>query len=295
MLRKEKKYFRYVVKKKNLLIFGDYNLVHFNELFKKFNNFYYMQETEFTLDNLNTFIVDNEIDVVISTSMNNSEKISELLSVIRESYDLHLFALLNIKNIFNFESIINISDSVFTQSVSTDQLEYKIYSCLSDITDRSYSIPILSSKKEELYKDAFELDVIHLSEDFLQISNSLDNGDVSDELFVRLKADVTKVIYILESHMMHSDAIKQLFNDFNQFLENFSVSQLGLESLDGFDYLARLIEDIASFLEKYFVSREFDDIYVVEDSLENSMKFMKDAFSRDMSIDDGSDLEFFDD
>ncbi|MEA3352683.1 MAG: hypothetical protein U9Q33_02555 [Campylobacterota bacterium] len=292
MLKKEKIYFRFVVQDRNLLIFGDSALEHFNEVFKKFHKFYYIEQTEYTLENLTSIIYQNKIDVLIVTAAKNRSQICNLLDILQRDEDIHILTYIDLQDKEPFEDLINISDSVFTNSISSDQLEYKLYVCLSDIIQNNKKTMKKEKNSTDEYKDAFELEVMFISEEFLDISKAIDNGDISNELFDRLRSNLSKVIHIIDSHLMHSDVIKKLVRDFKLFLEGFDIESVEVENIEGFEYLARLIEDIASFLEKYFISRKFDDIYVVEDSLENSLKFMRRSFDKDEN-DDESELEFF--
>ena len=81
----------------------------------------------------------------------------------------------------------------------------------------------------------------------------------------------------------------------SRLLENTKIEDVDERSLESFDYLSRIIEDIASFLDNYFIKRSFNDLYVVEDSMTNSLKFLKTSFEKNTNKADGSSLEFFND
>jgi hypothetical protein len=189
------------------------------------------------------------------------------------------------------ESVINMSDIIFTNTSSDDELLSKIYNVVFALSETK-NIENKPSAKSA-YRDAFEMDVMLLSEELYRLSERIDEGDISDEVFEALHKHISKVAQIVNGYMMSSDTIKKFIQLFDKFLQTFDKNKVSIENIEGFDYLARLVEDIAVFLEKYFVEKKFDDIYVVEDSLRNSFEFMRDKFAGKKQDEDKSEIEFF--
>ena len=53
---------------------------------------------------------------------------------------------------------------------------------------------------------------------------------------------------------------------------------------------------VGAYINFYFVDRTFSDVYLFQDSLKNSIEFLKRAYSCDLgncTEDDGSELDFF--
>ena len=93
---------------------------------------------------------------------------------------------------------------------------------------------------------------------------------------------------------MSSKTIKDLINKLDIYFKTFDLEQIDISAIEGFEHLANMINDISVFLDKYFISRQMDDIYVIEDSLANSFEYVKSVFEGTQnSDDDDSEMEFF--
>jgi len=179
-----------------------------------------------------------------------------------------------------------------------DDLKYKIYNSINDMAASSHINKEItnqnSSAKRKRYKDAFDTEVMFIAEELRAISLLIDSGDISEEIFERIEKITAKVSYIVNGHLMSSKTIQKLINQLDIYFQNFNLEEIDISCIDGFEHLSRLLEDIAEFLDKYFISRQMDDIYVVEDSLKNSFEYVKLVFDgRSDSEDDDSEMEFF--
>ena len=92
---------------------------------------------------------------------------------------------------------------------------------------------------------------------------------------------------------MYAKKIKNAMKYFAIMLNKVDVKKASVNNIESFTYLSRIIEDIALFLDNYFIKRNFTDLYVVEDSLENSLRFLKNSFKEKEQNTDDSSLEFF--
>ncbi len=295
-MKQNNEYFKYVAKNSNLLIFGDESLDEFSDIFKYFNNFIFQEMVIFNVENLSATISNFDIDVIIITAKQNKSDISEILTTIKETRDLHIILYCDQDKLYFDENLVNISDTIFTKKISKEALQYKIY---NSINDRIASSHIDSTAKgtavqRTKYRDAFDTEVMFIAEELRDISTSIDNGDISQEVFDRMEKNISKVSFIINGHLMSSKTIKKLINKLDVYLKNFDLEEIDISCIDGFEHLSNLIRDVAVFLDKYFITREMDDIYVVEDSLENSFEYVKLVFEgKQDSDDDDSEMEFF--
>ncbi|MCK5294518.1 MAG: hypothetical protein KAJ49_07700 [Arcobacteraceae bacterium] len=291
MIKIKKQYYPYVVKDLNILIFGDKQLKNFNDLFDSFNKTFFLEITPYNIENLSSFILTNNINMVIVDTIKDKDEIALTLEHILTIQDIKIGLCCIFTDKYRSEKLVNISDIVFTHTVTSDQLLSKLYDVLHTTIELTKVQKETTSKG--VYRDAFEVDVMMISEDLYKIAQSIDEGDISDEVFNSLHKHISKVAQIVNGYMMSSDTIKKFIKLFDKFLVNFDKDKVEIKDIEGFEYLARLVEDIAVFLDKYFIQKDFDDIYVVEDSLKNSFEFMKDKFDGKTADEDDSELDFF--
>lgn len=294
MIKIKKQYFPYVVKELNLLIIGDEKLSKFSEVFKYFHKTFFLEMTTFNVENLSSFVISNNINVIIVNSKAHKDYVTTSLEHLIRIQDVKLGLCCLYDDKFKNEMLVNISDIVFTPNASDDHLMSKLYNLLHSVVDSANEVRTGSKDSSKgAYRDAFEIDVMIISEELHKAVQQIDDGDLSDEVFESIQKNISKVAQIVNGYMMSSDTIKKFIKMFDKFLKTFNKDNVKVENIDGFEYLARLVEDIAIFLDKYFIEKQFDDIYVVEDSLKNSFKFMKDTFEGSKPKESDSELEFF--
>jgi len=295
------KYFKYVVANSSLLIFGDYSLDKYSNVFSNFSSFVFQENTDFNIDNLSSTINEFNIDIIIITADQDKEKLYDKLIDIISHKTIHLILCHNPKKIDCSENLINIIDTVFTQNISLDNLKYKIYNVLNDRVASVHidSLMETNTKNNHLntrtrYRDTFDTEIMFICEELRQISNAINAGDLSKEVFNKLELNISKVSFIINGHLMSSKTIKDLVNTLDYYFKNFDLEEIDISSLDGFVHLSNMINDIAIFLDKYFITREMDKIYVIEDSLANSFEYVKSVFEgKNDQDDDASEMEFF--
>lgn len=294
----ENKYFEYVVSNKNLLIFGEEPLDKFDELFKKFNEYTYQELTSYSLENLSSMINDFKIDLIIISTEQNKDELCSLLSHIKQKQKLRVFSYIDMEKFNLNANMLNLSDTSFTSDISTQDLRCKFSAILDDTTavaNQESNKNNISKKdsKRARYRDAFDMEVMFVCEELRAIAKAMDGGDISASLFDRMEKNISKVTHIVNNHLMASQSIRELLIQFDTYLQKFDLNDINISGLEGFEQLSRFIEDIASFLDKFFITRDIGDIYIVEDSLENSFEYVKLVFEgKKNSADDGSEVEF---
>ena len=290
MNEQEEKNFKHLVKHKNILIFGDSELSHLESIFEMFNFNLFQEVTEYSIDKLNTSILENSIDVIIVSSQEFHKKISQALNNILDLEDIYILSCVDDNKLFSKE-LINLSHSTFTQDICKDLFYKKLYLCLKK-SSSLYEEPV----EKDTYVDSFEIEIIFLKDELLSISSKIDDGDISKEIIQRVQQSINRINKIFENYLIYSIKIKKSMQYFAKLLENIDFNEASIENMESFEYLSRIIEDIAIFIDNYFIKRNFTDLYVIEDSLANSLKFLKDSFTKEKkNKEDGSSLEFFDD
>lgn len=291
MFEQEKTNFKYIAKDKNLLLYGDNNLEHLDNVFNMFRNTLTQEATSFTVKNLNTTISQNSIDVIIINASDYNDEIYETLLDVIEYEELCIFLCQSNNNPISDE-LINISNSTFTKKIDLELLSHKLYLSMQN---RIINIDTSKNNMQETYVDSFEIEIIFIRDELFFISKKIDDGDISENIFLRIKQSINRINRIFENYIIYSKKIKNSMKYFSIMLDKINFEKASLENIESFDYLSRIIEDIAVFLDNYFINRNFVDLYIIEDSMENSLKFLKTSFEEKNKHTDGSSLEFFDD
>ena len=128
------------------------------------------------------------------------------------------------------------------------------------------------------YIDSFEIQIIFIRDELHHLSKIIDEGDISENNIHKIKQSINRINRIFENYLMYSKKIKNSMKYFAAMLNKVDLKKASVDNIESFTYLSRIIEDIAIFLDNYFIKRNFTDLYVVEDSLENSLKFLKKFF-----------------
>lgn len=291
-------HFNYLVKSKNILIYGSNKLENLEDLFKMFRNKYYQEDTPYALDGLTSTIINYDIDCVILSELTSFTGIYKKMQNLIDEKNLDVIFCFNMENPNSLdENLINLCDKVISSNVSKELFQKKVINMLSSFvylnSENMGSDLISANNKNERYKDEFDLKIINYCSELTLLVNQLDNGDISNKVIKKLHKNIKEINGILDEYIILSEKIVKVIKELEIYLENFDLSSLDISAVDGFEHLARLAEDIRVFLNKYFITKQIDDLYIVEDSLENSFEFVKRSFKGDKSEDDGSLLEFF--
>lgn len=288
MFNQENKNLQYIVKNKNLLLFSDYKIKHLSTIFEMFHSTLIEEATEYTIKNLNTTISKNSIDIIIVNTQSFHNELYEILLEIITYEEIHILLCINKEETIS-ENLINLSNSAFTHSITEELFSHKLY---GSIQNRIINLNTKDFDVEESYVDSFEIEIIFIRDELIYISKQIDNGDISQNIFSRITQSIIRINIIFENYLIYSKKIKESMLQLSKLLEQTNSANL---NIDSFNYLSRTIEDISTFLDNYFIKRSFSDLYIVEDSMENSLKFLEISFAQDKNKEDGSSLEFFND
>ena len=151
-----------------------------------------------------------------------------------------------------------------------------------------------SAQITEEFLDTYEGEVLFLSQDLEELIEDIKNEKFSQDTLDLLQQKLEDVsdVFLSSTYTQH---VSPVFKELAEY-----ISQIECEDFKKFDdakeYLSEIIADVNSYINMYFVERIFSDVYLFQDSLRNSIEFLKRAYSCDLeecSEDDGSELDFF--
>ena len=146
----------------------------------------------------------------------------------------------------------------------------------------------------EEFLDTYEGEVLFLSQDLEEIIQNLQNKDFTSEILKLLEQKLNDVsdVFLSSTYTQH---VSPVFKEFAIFISTIQYEKL-IKLDDAIEYLYEIISDINTYINFYFVDRIFSDVYIFHDSLQNSIEFLKRAYScdtRECKENDGSELDFF--
>ena len=297
MIHNIKEYCGYTVKAKNLLIYSNDDFAEYTKIFEMFNSYKICNITDLSLENFGAYIVTNSIDAILIDIIPQSDKIYDILSSFNHNFSLMLYVRSSSPALHI--GLINMSEAIIAEPFNEDMLMYKFFtmlnsdSAISAINNASSSmskIPAAQSGQLDSYLDTYEGQILFLSESLQSNLEHLESGELNNELLNEISKQIDEVGHVFSNHF-YTKKVTHLFTELSSYLKDLKLDAIKIENFEGFEYLTRIIEDINTYMIEYFVDRLFTNVYVFEDSLDNSIRFMKDKLSN--VEDESSELEFF--
>jgi hypothetical protein len=146
----------------------------------------------------------------------------------------------------------------------------------------------------EEFLDTYEGEVLFLSQDLEEIVEQMQSDDFSQETLeiLQQKLDDVSDVFLSSTYTQH---VSPIFKELAEYVAHIEVEDFSKFS-DAKNYLCEIVSDVNTYINFYFVERTFSDVYLFQDSLKNSIEFLKRAYSCDLGEceeDDGSELDFF--
>jgi hypothetical protein len=152
-----------------------------------------------------------------------------------------------------------------------------------------------SSLITEEFLDTYEGEVLFLSQDLEEISEKIKEKSFGQENLTILSQLINDVSDVFLSSV-YTQQVAPIFKEFSDYIANIDSSDF-IKFEDATSYLSEIVLDVNTYINLYFVDRVFSDVYIFQDSLQNSIEFLKRAYSCDLGDcvedDDGSELDFF--
>jgi len=146
----------------------------------------------------------------------------------------------------------------------------------------------------EEFLDTYEGEVLFLSQDLEEIVQDMQNRNFTPEIFKLLEQKLNDVsdVFLSSTYTQH---VSPIFKEFANFISTIECEKFIMFD-DAIAYLCEIVSDINTYINFYFVDRIFSDVYLFQDSLQNSIEFLKRAYGCDLgncNENDGSELDFF--
>jgi len=295
MKNHDEKYLEFIMHDKNLLLLSDNAFAEHDDIFSSFNTFVINKISKDTIENTDAILLQERPDIVI---LNSSEDKDFILNIIHEIYqfddNITIVLILDSSNTENQFDAINKVDFVLSNPFTNEDLLKKMYASLNENSIIKTTIKGEKDKTEdvEVFLDTFEGEILFLNEELKDYITQFDNGELSHELLSEV-AEKMKEVSVVFSRHSYTKRVSPIFTQLASYLDLLNIQKVSVENIEGFIFLARIIDDIQNYLFEYFVSRIFVDVYVFEDSLKNSIKFMQDRLETADTSHDHSELNFF--
>lgn len=146
----------------------------------------------------------------------------------------------------------------------------------------------------EEFLDTYEGEVLFLSQDLEEIVKDIDSEKFRQETLVHLQEKLDNVSDVFLSSM-YTQHVSPVFKEFALYVSKINIEEFKLLDEQS-KYLREIVLDINTYINMYFVERIFSDVYLFQDSLKNSIDFLKrssECSSGECREDDGSELDFF--
>jgi len=146
----------------------------------------------------------------------------------------------------------------------------------------------------EEFLDTYEGEVLFLSQDLEELIDEIGSDNFSQETLELLEQKLEDVsdVFLSSTYTQHVSPVFKELADYVAHLEAEDFKEYN----DAKEYLSEIVADVNTYINMYFVERVFSDVYLFQDSLKNSIEFLKRAYSCDLGEcdeDDGSELDFF--
>ncbi len=292
------KYLEFIMHDKNLLLLSDNNFCEYNTIFDLFRTFIVNKIEEETFMHTDAILMQEQPDIVVLNCYTNKELVLKTIDKIYNFNDkITIIIVLSSMNFERHIDTINKVDYVLSEPFTRNDLVKKLSSSLNESTCIRTPIKVLSDTGEkiedvEIFLDTFEGEVLFLNEELKDCVIQFDNGELSHNLLNEV-AEKMKEVSIVFSRHNYTKKVSPIFTHLASYLALLELHKVDVENIEGFVFLARIIDDIQTYLFEYFVSRIFVDVYVFEDSLKNSIKFMQDRLKSKDNSNDKSELNFF--
>jgi len=291
---------QYLSKESSIFIYTSQDLSSYQPIFNTFKSYEIEDINAMTLDAFHNYVATRKFDIIMVEIDERADAIYEVISKLRTS-GIEPYLLLYIKKTCTnaHPHLLNLSHGIIAEPFDEATLTLKLFRSLSDTCTVDYlsnvkhslsAIPTLDRNNLDEYLDTYEGQVLFLSESLLSSVAQLDAGALDNTLIKDTANYVHQVSQIFQEHH-YTKKVAPIFLELHSYLNTLKIEDIEVSQLDGFEYLARIIEDINGYLVEYFVDRIFIDVYVFQDSLQNSIVFMEDKLAG--KTEDDSELDFF--
>ena len=146
----------------------------------------------------------------------------------------------------------------------------------------------------EEFLDTYEGEVLFLSQDLEELIEEIKSESFSQESIELLEEKLNEVsdVFLSSTYTQH---VSPVFKELAHYVHEIEVTTFKMYP-EANTLLCEIISDVNTYINFYFVDRIFSDVYLFQDSLKNSIEFLKHSFKCEVGEcdeDDGSELDFF--
>jgi len=291
----DEKYLEFIMHEKNLLLIGDNSFTQYDDVFNTFRSFVSNDVTNENFEQVDSILMQEEPDIILLNCSEDKDLVSKTIDEIY-SYNANITIIIVLAPsiLERHVDTINKVDYVLTEPFTRMDLFKKFFSSFQDSSSVKATIKVKKEKTEdvEVFLDTFEGEILFLNEELKDCITQFDNGELSHELLCEVSEKMKEVSVVFSRHN-YTKKVSPIFTHLSSYLDTLDIQKINVQNIEGFVFLARIIDDIQTYLFEYFVSRIFVDVYVFEDSLKNSIKFMQDRLQSSDTSHDDSELNFF--
>jgi len=260
---------------------------------------YNMQERE--LNNIHATISNNNINIILldaTSSSSNAKKFYKAIKALNKR--IIIVAIFDDKTASEAIEFTHNSDTAIFAPFTLEEFKGKLFDILSIfytiLSIGGHNIKHMSIdyqfKNMNTFFDAYEGNLLFLTDELMEISTMLKNGELSHELLQKISLILKKIADIFLKNSQIS-ALVPILNDLIDFLDSIDLNLVEPSKLKLFDYLVDIINDINQNMMALFINRTISDIKIFEYSIQYNNYFIKNLFFDKKT--DISTLEYFND
>ena len=293
-----KNFLSLLAKTRNLLVFDEGTLLkQYKEILETFQSYRYNNINETTVASVSHMLISMNVDIVLIYGTTSKQILDLCQDIVKYNKTIVITAILENRDYSICDKIVNLVDTVLYAPFEPEMLYKKLSTALSAklmIYEMSHTLnthkKFLDDTGIDTYLDAYEGDIIILDPILFRLAERLKSGELSHELFCEIADEIEKIGKIFAYHH-YTAHLTTIFDEMTAFLRIYSFDNVDVSTLEGFDYLVEIVQDIRSYLTNFFVKRIFSDVYVFEHSLHDSIVFMINHLTK--RKDKKSEVEFF--
>lgn len=297
-----KGYLGVLAHKKRIVIFDDNTVILKTQpnILNAFETYNCYAANDITDAHITSILTQAKVDVIIIESADPAEVVRICRHITQFDWSIALIVIIPEGALVpEYREANVIADTMICRPLNDEILIQKIVTALAakqTMIQLSLSLgleSLLDDQEDiETFKRTFEGNILLLCETLQDRAQRLEYGELSHQIFSEIADDMDKISQIF-GHHHYTRHVAKIFDNLSSYLRTYDFSNVDISTLEGFNYLTRIVEDIIVYVKDFFINRIFSDVYIFEHSLENSIEFMKNCLEK--REDDESEMEFFDD
>ena len=293
-------YLQFLAADYNVLYIGQDNEKLFKEISEYFKTSSKVDVNNEILDKITSILSKRHINLAIIDVEDNNELAIGFHKALKAfNAELPVMLMFNPKEYKKLFELVPLVDATVSYPVDRKLFYKRLFTLLSapyamsSIGRRKIVLKQENVKEESIEKffDTYEGSSLFVSDDLVEMVNSLNAGNISHDFFSNIADTLDKVANIF-SKAEETKSVTPIYAELAQYLRELDLAQIEPSNLKGFTYLSAILSDVSVYLLDMFVDRIFKDVYIFEHSLESNIGFMKNTL-QGSEDEDAGELDFF--